>query len=467
MKRLLAAAFIVSLFHVATPALAQTQNAVVVNTCGTRSYPSGQSYPLTQDTTGLSCTGATFSGTITATTAANASASAPTYTPGSQPLSQDLSGGLRVNCTVGCAGGNFNNNADGVATSSTNGQSASWLYGFNGTTFDRVRVDTNKFLSMNLGDVGGSAIALGSTTSSASMPVVIASDQAAVAAKQSGTWTVQPGNSPNTTPWLMSINAGGNTATVSAGGALKVDGSAATQPISGTVTANAGTGTFNVACAACALETGGNLATTATNTGTIAGAVTSSVMQSNTKQVNGVTTLTGAGATGTGAQRVTVAQDTTTIAGSAPGTAGSASANVVTVQGVASMTPVQITQVATSTMGVSTKSIQVANNTTSVAVDASAGTLLAVRVFNNSGTIAYAKFYNASQGSTTCGSGTPILREMIPANSSGGSGAIPVFGGGYGVAFGTAITVCVTTGFGDSDTTAPAASTYIVEADYK
>ena len=61
----------------------------------------------------------------------------------------------------------------------------------------------------------------------------------------------------------------------------------------------------------------------------------------NTAQVNGVTTLTGAGATGTGAQRVTTSQDTTTIAGSAPGTAGSASAQVVTVQGVASMTPVQ------------------------------------------------------------------------------------------------------------------------------
>src|SRR5271167_731115 len=84
-----------------------------------------------------------------------------------------------------------------------------------------------------------------------------------------------------------------------------------------------------------ALETGGNLATTATNTGTVAGAVTSSVMQENLKQVNGITTLTGAGATGTGSQRVTVAQDVTTIAGAAPTTAGTASANVLSVQGVA------------------------------------------------------------------------------------------------------------------------------------
>jgi hypothetical protein len=62
----------------------------------------------------------------------------------------------------------------------------------------------------------------------------------AVQAAQSGTWTVQPGNTANTTPWLFTISQGGNAATVSAGGALKVDGSAVTQPVSGTVTANQG-----------------------------------------------------------------------------------------------------------------------------------------------------------------------------------------------------------------------------------
>lgn len=74
----------------------------------------------------------------------------------------------------------------------------------------------------------------------------------------------------------------------------------------------------------------------------IAGAISSNVMQSNTKQVNGVTTLAGAGASGTGSQRVTAAQDTTTIAGSAPGTAGTPSANVVSVQGVSGGTPLPV-----------------------------------------------------------------------------------------------------------------------------
>jgi hypothetical protein len=91
---------------------------------------------------------------------------------------------------------------------------------------------------------------LGQKTMAASTPVVFASDQTGlsisgtVAATQSGTWTVQPGNTANTTPWLTTISQGGNSATVS-GGALKVDNSAVTQPVSGTITANQG-GTWTV-----------------------------------------------------------------------------------------------------------------------------------------------------------------------------------------------------------------------------
>ena len=70
----------------------------------------------------------------------------------------------------------------------------------------------------------------------------------------------------------------------------------------------------------------------------------------NLAQVNAVTTSTGAGATGTGTQRVGVAQDTTTIAGAAPGTAGTPSTNVVSVQGEASMTPIAASQSGTWTV---------------------------------------------------------------------------------------------------------------------
>lgn len=59
-----------------------------------------------------------------------------------------------------------------------------------------------------------------------------------IVAAQTGTWTVQPGNTANTTAW-------------------KVDGSAVTQPVSGTVTANAGTNLNTSALALDATLTGG------------------------------------------------------------------------------------------------------------------------------------------------------------------------------------------------------------------
>src|ERR1043165_6929854 len=101
-----------------------------------------------------------------------------------------------------------------------------------------------------------------------------------VAATQSGTWTVQPGNTANTTAWKVDgsgvtqpvsaaslpLPSGASTAAkqpalgtagtpsadvitvqgVTSMTALKVDGSAVTQPVSGTVTANAGSGPFPV-----------------------------------------------------------------------------------------------------------------------------------------------------------------------------------------------------------------------------
>ena len=132
---------------------------------------------------------------------------------------------------------------------------------------------------------------VGQALMAASSPVAIASNQSAIPVSESGTWTVQPGNTANTTPWLTTINQGGNSAFVNATnellvtdsdltlaqssttagqlgpliqgavttaapayttaqtnplslttvGNLRVDGSSVTQPVSGTVTANQGT----------------------------------------------------------------------------------------------------------------------------------------------------------------------------------------------------------------------------------
>jgi hypothetical protein len=109
---------------------------------------------------------------------------------------------FKVNCVVGCSGGSTIP-ADAFANPSTAGLSFSLLGGWNGSTWDRLKSTTANGLQVDVTRVQGT-----------------------IAATQSGTWTVQPGNTANTTAW-------------------KVDGSAVTQPVSGTVTANQG-GTWTV-----------------------------------------------------------------------------------------------------------------------------------------------------------------------------------------------------------------------------
>lgn len=109
------------------------------------------------------------------------------------------------------------------------------------------------------------------------------------------------------------------------------------------------------------------------------------------------------------------------------------------------------------------KSFIVANNTTAIVVVGHTAQLDGIGAFNNSATTAYVKIYDEATG--TCGSGTPTWRGEIPANSTSGDGFLDVsFGGDIYL---TGITVCVTTGIADADTTAPAASTYIVNLRWK
>src|SRR6185369_7271634 len=110
-----------------------------------------------------------------------------------------------------------------------------------------------------------------------------------VAATQSGTWTVQPGNTANTTPWLITINQGGNSATVTASNALKVDGSAVTQPVSGTVTANQGGAPWSQNLTQVASSAVATAATGVQKVGVVgnAGATTDATLASGTAPTNG------------------------------------------------------------------------------------------------------------------------------------------------------------------------------------
>lgn len=113
---------------------------------------------------------------------------------------------------------------------------------------------------------------------------------------------------------------------------------------------------------------------------------------------------------------------------------------------------------------ISVSSTIIANNTTAIVIATKPGSVYSIDAFNNSTTLAYVKLYNAS--SATCGSDTPQARYMIPfgASSSGGGFNLSNINGD---AYVNGITMCVTGGVADNDTTAPPASTYIVNVHYK
>jgi len=234
-------------------------------TTGAPSYTTGQTSPISLDAAGNLRVNI-MAGAAAGGTSSNFAAAFPTAGTaiGAKNganmvnLVADGSGNLDVNCIVGCAGGATSNATSAVATSSTNGATVAWLYLFNGTTWDQAQADGSKNLKVNVAagsvtanagtnlntsllalETGGNLATIAGAVTAAveqtnekqingvaplmgngvsgtgSQRVNIASDNTAfsVNAIQSGTWTVQPGNTANTTAW-------------------KVDGSAVTQPIS-------------------------------------------------------------------------------------------------------------------------------------------------------------------------------------------------------------------------------------------
>jgi hypothetical protein len=150
-------------------------------------------------------------------------------------------------------------------------------------------------LNVNISQYGGVATTLGQKASASSAPVVIASDQSAVPASQSGVWNINnvsgtvslptgastsalqtTGNS--TLSSILSNQTNGTQVVSQSSGAnlhVNIDNFPGTQPISGTVTANQGT----------------------------------SPWVENVSQFGGNPVVTGIGASGAGIPRVTVSND--------------------------------------------------------------------------------------------------------------------------------------------------------------
>lgn len=98
-------------------------------------------------------------------------------------------------------------------------------------------------------------------------------------------------------------------------------------------------------------------------------------------------------------------------------------------------------------------------------VQATAGTLYGYYIANLATTTRFVKFYNATAANVTVGTTTPVLTLPIPGNATDDIGANIL--GGVGIKFDTAITVAATTGLADNDTGAPAANDVVVNVYFK
>ena len=91
----------------------------------------------------------------------------------------------------------------------------------------------------------------------------------------------------------------------------------------------------------------------------------------------------------------------------------------------------------------------------------SAGQVFGWYIYNKAAAVTYVKFYNATAANVTVGTTTPVMTIPIPATA----GANVEFTNG--IAFDTAITVAATTGVADNDTGAPTANDLIINLLYK
>ena len=146
-----------------------------------------------------------------------------------------------------------------------------------------------------------------------------------------------------------------------------------------------------------------------------------------------------------------------TVAGT--GSAGTAASGVLTVQGIASMTPVQVSQATAASLQATTTAvvnsakyyISVGMTEDESQVKATAGTLVGISARNaHATTNAFIKCTNLTAANTTPGSSTIFYEMMVPA------------GGGFvdneiNVAFDTALTCYIVTGKAASDATEVAA----------
>lgn len=259
----------------------------------------------------------------------------------------------------------------------------------------------------SLGSIDSKIPAKGAATTANSTPVNIASDQTVPVSAASlplptgaATAAKQPSIGTSGTPSADVITVQGAAGMT----AVKVDASATIQPVSGTVTANAGTGTFNI----------------------------QSNASVNVSQIAGTAASVNTGNADAGTQRVVVATNQPAI---------------------------PVTQSPTTSGGLSVyRNIDL--GATGVNIKSSAGQVYGWYIFNNATSTRYIKLYDKAT-TPTVGTDTPVMTLGIPGSSAANVSFT------NGVAFSAGIGIGATTAVADASVAAPGTNDLVVNINYK
>jgi len=300
----------------------QSGNWDIRNITGTISLPTGAAIASKQPAIGTAGTASTDVITvqgIASMTALKVDGSAVT-----QPISGTVTANQGTNPWVTSRSWNLSSGTDSVAAV----QSGTWnITNVSGTVSLPTGASTSALQTTgnsSLSSIDGKLGTLGQKAMAGSAPVVLASDQSAIPVSQSGTWnitnisgTVSLPTGAATSAKQPALGTAGTASSdvitvqgIASMTALKVDGSGVTQPISGTVAATQ-SGTWTV------------------QPGNTANTVAWKVDGSSVTQPISAASLPLPSGAATAAKQPAL------------GTAGTASADVITIQGVASMTPIK------------------------------------------------------------------------------------------------------------------------------
>jgi len=257
-------------------------------------------------------------------------------------------------------------------------------------------------------------------------------------------------------------------------GALRVDNSGVTQPVSGTVTttppANASTNVAQLAGTTTDTNSGVKSAGTLrvvlatdqpqlTNKLLVTPDANSAV---NVAQLSGTAADTNSGNKSAGTLRVVLATDQPTMSNGQP----AIQSGTWTVQpgNTANTTPWLVTDTPGTSGGLSFSYVLSAASNNKTQAKGSAGQLFTVVVTNTNAAARYLKIFNNTSAGVTMGTTSADFQFVIPGNTAGAGIAINI---DKGIALGTGITYAITAGVALNDNTSVAANEVSVLIGYK